>query len=90
MKEYAHDEQNYSSCRENDEERKADMMKWADRKGERKKREHEQPLAMNLDKEKRPTRVKSLSCLSLLYGKENEKSKNNIESFLAKERKNDA
>lgn len=68
---------------ENDEERKADMMKWADRKEERKKKKHEQPLAMNLDKERRPTRVKSLSCLSLLlYEKENEKSKNNIERFL--------
>jgi hypothetical protein len=44
----------------NDEERKADMMKWADRKGERKKREHEQPLAMNLDKEKRPMRGEGL------------------------------
>ena len=63
-KKYAHDE--HTTSVENDEERKADMMKWADRKAERKKREHEQPLVMNLDKEKRPTRGESLSCLSLL------------------------
>jgi len=67
---------------ENDEERKADMMKWADRKEERKK-EHEQPLAMNLDKEKGPSGVKSLS---LLYKKETEKSKNNIQSFSVKKK----
>ncbi len=73
---------------QNDEERKADMMEQTDRKGERKEREHEQPLAMNLDKERRPTmRMKSLFCLSLLYEKENENSKNNIESFLGKEEK---
>ena len=50
----------------NDEARKAEMMEWADRKEERKEREreterqrhgeHSQPLAMNLDKERRPTR----------------------------------
>ncbi len=64
---------------ENDEEKKADMMKWADRNEERKK-EHEQPLAMNLDKERESSGVKSLP---LLYKKENEKSKNNIETFSA-------
>ena len=53
------------------------MMKWADRKGERKKEERrrKQPLGMNLDKERRSAMgMKSLSCLSLLY-KEKKKRK---------------
>lgn len=66
-------------------------MKWADRKGERKKEERrKQPLGMNLDKERRSAMgMKSLSCLSLLYEeekrkKENETSRNNSERFLVK------
>ncbi len=49
-----------------DAERMADMMKWADRKGERKKKQHGQPLAMNLDKEKRLTRGEELVLLVII------------------------
>lgn len=54
------------------------MMKWADRKGERKKEERrrKQPLGMNLDKERRSAMgMKSLSCLSLLYKEKKQKTR---------------
>jgi len=66
-----------------EEKKGRDVMKWAERK-EKKKREHEQPLAMNLDKEKRPTRreLKSLFCLSLFDGKRKlDEYQNNIQCF---------
>lgn len=64
-------------------EKRRDVMKWAERKEKKKKREHEQPLAMNLDKEKRPTReLKSLFCLSLFDGKRKlDEYENNIQCF---------
>jgi len=42
---------NRTTVENDDDERNADVMKWADRKGEKKTRKHEQPLMMNLDKE---------------------------------------
>lgn len=63
------------------EEKRCDEMGRAERK--KKKREHEQPLAMNLDKEKRLTReLKSLFCLSLFDGKRKlDEYENNIQCF---------